>query len=69
MQIADLLIPLLTDLTSEERLALILAIRERRRFVSRPARVAKATSQKKKKDPLAGMTKEQLEQLLKELTT
>ena len=65
MQIVDLMIPLLTDLSCEAQLALILSVRERRRFV---AKVAKPLRSSTKKDPLASMTKEQLEQLLRSLT-
>ena len=65
MQIVDLMIPLLTDLSCEARLTLILSIRERRRFVAKKER---APVPRRKKDPLANMTKKQLEQLLKALT-
>ncbi len=68
MQIADLLIPHLTDLPEASQLALILGVRERRRFVAKLTRAVRATPRRSKKDPLANMTKEQLEQLLKELT-
>ena len=66
MQIVDLMIPLLTDLSCEAQLTLILSIRERRRFVVKKERAAALP--RRKKDPLANMTKEQLEQLLKALT-
>ncbi len=68
MQIADLLIPHLTDLDRSEQLTLILAIRERRRLVLKAPRVTKITPQRNKKDPLASMTKEQLAKLLEALT-
>ena len=68
MQVADLPIPHLTRLSSEEQLQLILSVRERRRFVARPAKVGKATTQRSKKSPLSTMTKEQLEKLLEVLT-
>lgn len=66
MRIADLLIPTLTSLSRDEQLELVLTIRERRRFVAKPARVAKAV--RSKKDSLTNMTKEQLEKLLEVLT-
>ncbi len=64
MRIADLPIPHLTDRTECDQVALILSVRERRRFVAKPAthKKTKAATQ------LAGMTKEQLEQLLEALT-
>ena len=62
MRIADL--PILQTIDLE----LILAIRERRRLVARPVKVTKVKPNKVAKDPLAGMTKEQLEKLLEELT-
>ena len=65
MQIVDLMIPLLTDLSCEAQLTLILSIRERRRFVAKKERAA---APRRKKDPLANMTKEQLEKLLEVLT-
>ena len=66
MQIADLPIPTLTDIGQSKQLALILSIRERRRFV---AKLTKATASIKhsKKDSLANMTREQLERLLEAL--
>ena len=67
MQIADLAIPQLSSLKIEEQLAWILAIRERRRYVARLAKIAKAASQRSKKDPLSYMTREQLERLLNAL--
>ena len=69
MQLADLPIPHLTKLKGEEQLALILSVRERRRFVVKATRVAKAAKQQSKKNPLAAMTQEQLERLLEALTT
>ena len=68
MQIADLKIPQLTSLTHEEQLALVLAIRERRRFVEKPVRVPSAATRRTKRSALDTMTKEQLEQLLEALT-
>lgn len=69
MQIADLLIPHLISLTNAEALALILGIRERRRFIAKPAKLTKVNTQRSKKDPLDNMTKDQLKQLLEALTT
>ena len=68
MQIADLPIPHLTSLSESEQLALILAIRERRRYVQKPIKIAKSNIQRSKKDPLSTMNREQLEKLLEELT-
>ena len=69
MQIADLPIPHLTSLSSAEALELILGVRERRRFVAKVAKLPKIAAQRSKKDPLANMTREQLERLLEALTT
>ena len=69
MQLADLPIPQLTKLKGEEQLALILSVRERRRFVAKATKVVKATTQQSKKNPLATMTQEQLKRLLEALTT
>ena len=66
MQIADLPIPMLTDLGQSKQLALVLSIRERRRYVAKPLKATKVP-QRTKKDPLASMTKEQLERLLEAL--
>ena len=66
MQLADLPIPHLTSLKEAEQLALILRVRERRRFVAKAVKLQKATAGRK--NPLINMTKGQLEQLLEALT-
>ena len=68
MQIQDLPIPALTNLSTEELLALILSIRERRRLVAKSTKVTKTATHRSKKNPLSTMTKEQLEKLLEALT-
>ncbi len=68
MQIADLPIPQLIDLSDGDQLKLILAIRDRRRFTVKVKKVSEAKAQRRSRNPLATMTREQLEKLLGELT-
>ena len=68
MRIIDLPIPQLTDLSDSEQLKLILAIRDRRRFTVKVKKASEAKPQRRSRNPLATMTREQLEKLLGELT-
>ena len=70
MQIADLLVVNLTNLSHQDHLELILAIRNRRRVIppTKNVNTNKSVKRTKSAPDLTMLSKEQLEQLLKALT-